>query len=204
MKQWIKIAAGLSAWMVSQVGWAGDAALYGPSAPANAGFFRVMNAGSAPVNVSFNGKTLPVSAGASSGYAYATPGQYPVTIGSASQTLTLSTGSQQTLLWLDNKVVPLNETPFRDKSKARLALYNLTGAPVSLLTSTGKAVLGPVAGSAFTGRDVNALQMAFKVADNGQKPLVSTEPLLLKRGQVTSIFVLPGSPARVYVAETMQ
>lgn len=204
MKQWMKVAVGGCALLLAQQVLAADAMLYGPAAPANAGFFRVMNAGNSAVNVTFNGKVTPVAAGSSSGYAFSSPGQYAVSLGSVSQTLTLSQGSQQTLLWLDNKVTSLAETPFRDKTRAHLSVYNLSGAPVSLLTANGKSVLGPVANAAFAGRDVNALQMAFQITGSNSQVLQSTEPLVLKRGQVTSLFVLPGSPTRIFVAETAQ
>jgi alginate O-acetyltransferase complex protein AlgF len=204
MKKWMMSAAMSVALLLTTQVQAGDAALYGAIAPANAGFFRVMNADSAPLSVEFNGKPFTLAGGNCSPYAFAVEGDYTLKLNGQSLPIKLSKGSQQTLLWQAGKATPISEQPFKDKAKARLAMYNLAADPLSLQTAAGKSILGPVNPAAFASRDVNAVKMPFSVGKGGQV-LASTAPVVLKRGQVTSLFVLSaGGQTKVSVVETPQ
>lgn len=204
MKQWMKCVVLMLGSLLAAPVWAGDAALYGAIAPANAGFFRVMNASGTPLSVDFNGKTTNLTASQCSPYAFAVEGDYTVTLNGQSQPLKLVQGTQQTLLWQDGKVKVISETPFKDKSRARLAFYNLMDSQQSLLTKQGKSILGPVESGASALRDVNAVRATFGVGEES-KILATTPAMILKRGQVTSLFVLnvSGQP-HIAVVESVQ
>jgi alginate O-acetyltransferase complex protein AlgF len=204
MKKWMMSVVMSVVLLMAHTAHAGDAALYGAIAPANAGFFRIMNADATPLSVEFNGKSFTLAGGNCSPYAFAVAGNYTLKLNGQALPLTLSKGSQQTFLWLSGKATPVTEQPFKDKAKARLALYNLTTDPLSLQTATGKAILGPVSATAFASRDVNAVKMPFSVGKDG-KVLASTAPTMLKRGQVTSLFALTvGGQTKLSVVEAPQ
>ena len=74
MKQWMKCIVLMIGSLLAAPLWAGDAALYGAIAPANAGFFRVMNASGGPVSVGFKGKTLNLAVSQCCPYAFAVEG----------------------------------------------------------------------------------------------------------------------------------
>lgn len=204
MKQWMKCVVLMIASLLAAPLWAGDAALYGAIAPANAGFFRVMNASGAPVSVGFKGKTLNLAVSQCSPYAFSVEGDYTVTLNGQSQPLKLVQGTQQTLLWQDGKVKVISETPFKDKSRARVAFYNLLDTKISLLTKQGKSILGPIDSGASALREVNAVRASFGVGEES-KLLATTPAMILKRGQVTSLFVLNvGGQPHIAVVESVQ
>ena len=204
MKKWMMSVVMGVALFLTHPAYAGDAALYGAIAPANAGFFRVMNADSTPLSVEFNGKSFTLAGGNCSPYAFAVAGNYTLKLNGQALPLTLSKGSQQTFLWQSGKATPVTEQPFKDKAKARLALYNLTTDALSLQTAAGKSIIGPVQSAAFASRDVNAVKMPFSVVKEGQV-LASTAPIMLKRGQATSLFALTVSgQTKISVVETPQ
>lgn len=204
MKQWMKCIVLMIGSLLAAPLWAGDAALYGAIAPANAGFFRVMNASGGPVSVGLKGKTLNLAVSQCSPYAFAVEGDYTVTLNGQNQPLKLVQGTQQTLLWQDGKVKVISETPFKDKSRARLAFYNLLDTKLSLLTKQGKSILGPIDSGASALREVNAVRTSFGVGEES-KLLATTPAMILKRGQVTSLFVLNvGGQPHIAVVESVQ
>lgn len=195
MKQWMRVLMWLGAVSISSPALAGDAALYGAVAPADSGFFRVINTTAGAVTVTFQGKSFALNSAECSEYAYVAPGNYTLNINDKPVALQVKTGGQQTVVWGDSGSKLLDDQPFDNKSKSRVALYNLTSAPVSLLTSKGQAVVGPVAAGQFSAREVNAIQVSFVVHDS-QKAIYTTPQINLKRGRSTELFVstIAGSP----------
>ena len=195
MKQWMKSAMLCTAVVFSQPLWAGDAALYGAMAPADSGFFRIMNASDSSLTVEFKGKSFSLGSGECSSYAFTAPGDYTLSLNGNNLPLKLKTGQQQTVVWDASGSKLLDEQAFKNKAKARVALYNLTKSSLSLLTNKGAPVIGPVTSGAFSAREVNTVQVTLSVGD-GQKTLLSTGSMLLKRGTSTSLFVtsIAGQP----------
>lgn len=204
MKQWMKVMMLACSVSISAPVLAGDAALYGAVAPADSGFFRVINTTAGLVSVTFNGKSFSLNSGECSDYAYTAPGAYTLTINGKPVALQVKTGSQQTVVWRNDGSQLLAEQPFDNKSKARVALYNLTTAPVSLLTSKGQNVVGPVAAGQMSAREVNAIQVSFSVHDS-QKEIYASPQINLKRGRSTDLFVATiGGVAQVTKVETVR
>jgi alginate O-acetyltransferase complex protein AlgF len=171
---------------------AGDAALYGPVAPANAGFFRVINLDPAQRLTVRNesGKTMAeLPSGQASPYAFLAEGAHHLMLNDKPWDLTLHRGEQTSLIWQAGVVSAIAEQPFKDKSKARIVLYNLTKSPLDLTTQDGKPIVTQVVSGQQNGRDVNAVKIPLGVARSGTV-LTVTAPLSLQRGQVTSLFAI--------------
>lgn len=186
----------------SGISYAGDAALYGKSIPANAGFFRVINLDNTQRLTLLNdsGKTIVnLQPGHGSPYAFLPEGKYHLMLNDKPYELDLRKGAQWSLAWYSGAVHAITDQPFKDKTKARVVLYNLTSSPLDLMTSDGKAVISKVMTGQQNGRDVNAVKIPFSVSQSS-KVLMTTAPLSLQRGQVTSLFAIDqGTPVLLVV-----
>jgi hypothetical protein len=186
----------------SGISYAGDAALYGKSAPANAGFFRVINLDSTQrlSLVNDSGKTIVnLQPEHGSPYAFLPEGKYHFMLNNKPYDLDLHQGAQWSLAWYSDAVHAIADQPFKDKTKARVVLYNLTSQPLDLSTNDGKTVLSNVMTGQQNGRDVNAVKIPFSVLQSN-KVLMTTAPISLQRGQVTSLFAIDqGTPALLVV-----
>lgn len=186
----------------SGISYAGDAALYGKSVPANAGFFRVINLDSTQRLSLLNesGKTIVnLQPGRGSPYAFLPEGKYRLMLNGKPYDIDLRKGAQWSLAWYAGAVHAITDQPFKDKTKARVVLYNLTSNPLDLTTSDGNTVISKVMTGQQNGRDVNAVKIPFSVSQNN-KVLMTTAPLTLQRGQVTSLFAIDqGTPVLLVV-----
>lgn len=186
----------------SGISYAGDAALYGKSVPANAGFFRVINLDSTQRLSLLNesGKTIVnLQPGRGSPYAFLPEGKYRLMLNGKPYDIDLRKGAQWSLAWYAGAVHAITDQPFKDKTKARVVLYNLTNNPLDLTTSDGNSVISQVMTGQQNGRDVNAVKIPFSVSQNN-KVLMTTAPLTLQRGQVTSLFAIDqGTPVLLVV-----
>ena len=73
-----------------------------------------------------------------------------------------------------------------------------------MLTKQGKSILGPIDSGASALREVNAVRASFGVGEES-KLLATTPAMILKRGQVTSLFVLNvGGQPHIAVVESVQ
>jgi len=194
------IALSLSA--ISFYGFTGEAALYGASAPSDAGFFRVINLDETKKITlrDENGKSIAdLLPGHGSLYAFLPEGRHHLKINEKDIDLDLKKGEQLSFIWSSDAIKKISDQPFKDKSKARVVLYNLTNNALDLTTKTGKTVVGNINSGQQAGRDVNAVTTALGIARNGSV-VAATSPVSLQKGKVISLFAIDrGSPSVVVV-----
>lgn len=175
--------------LVSGMANAGDG-LYGKVPPTDAAFFRFVNISSQAVDIEFKGKKIAtVSPFRSTAYGFESAGDFDFKVDGNNISKTLKADDLTTIIWNGEDAQFIIESPFTNKRKARVKLYNLTDSIASLLTIDGKhKVIESVESFSAEFRDVNALDIAFK-AITEQNDSVETSKIKLAREKVTSIFV---------------
>lgn len=169
------------------------AGLYPPAAPPGSAFVRVFNGTTQPkVAAQIGDKSVGDTAALdASSYVFLAPGQYPVKIGTASQSVSLQ-GSKcyTTALESNGAVHTFDQDCFNSQLKALISVFNLIdGTTLSLRTTDGgQAVIDNVAGNASGHREVNAVKVNLAVY-NGSTKLADAKPLTLERGKTFSLFV---------------
>lgn len=180
------------------------AGLYPPAAPPGSAFIRVFNATSqARVAAQVGSKNLGDTAafGASS-YVFLPPGQYPVKIGTATQTAALQGKHCYTAALEDGGRMHLFDQPcFNSQLKALIAVYNMIdGTTLSLRTTDGTTVVDGIAANGSGQREVNPVKASLAVYDGSGK-LADAKPVMLSRGSTYSLFVLGtrSSPVLIWI-----
>ncbi len=180
---------------------AADSALYGKKPPANAAFYRVLNASDTlPLEVKLDGKTLarvkPLSV---SSYAFSVTAPVRLQLNGKEVTVPVPAKSMTTLIWDGKFISRIPEEPFVSRRKARLKLFNIGMKPIMLKTANNKTtVIQPVASGHYGLRDVNALHLPFAVYENDTR-LLTTEKIALRKGIATSIFLVVSGKTPVYI-----
>lgn len=171
---------------------ADDEALYGPAAPPGSAFVRVFNAGPQDIDASIADKTMRgIEPYAASEFVFLPPGRYTLTAGGTSQPVTLKGGRYFTAVPAGKGFKLFDNDGKLSRLKALVILYNLTGAPVSLQTAQGMAVIENVAPEASGARAVNAVKTGLALASAGTR-VADVKPINFERGKAFSLFVLPG------------
>lgn len=126
---------------------AAQAGLYGPEAPQDVSFIRIINAtGRDDVSVRLGDHEFVVEALQATAYHLTSPGTGAVVVND--ETLAINTESEQfvSVVVLADGVVAVNDPILRDASRGLLGLMNLTDEPVvSLQTPGGDTVVSGVA-----------------------------------------------------------
>lgn len=177
--------------------------LYGPEAPRDTSYLRVMNArpGEAVSPVIDGSEWQQLSFSQVSPYRQLPPGEHTAAIGDQELTLTTRPEGFTTLVLLDDGLLAIEDTPLRDISRGLLTLYNLTSdSTLSLRTADGVDVLTGVAPRSSDSMTISEAEVELMVFDEkGQ--LGSLEQQLYRRGEAHSVIVLPaGSEPRVVYA----
>jgi hypothetical protein len=176
---------------------AGDGALYGKPPPPDAVFFRVVNVSNQSLEVRLLDKTLTrLEQNQVSPYGFASAGDVSLVLNGKPQIINGAANSQYTIVWRGaaSETVMIEEIPFDNKRQAQLALYNLTNMPsLTLKTGDGKHnIVANVTSYSYGFRNVRAIKIATSVTSNS-KIVASSEPLMLARDAVTSVFVIQTS-----------
>lgn len=162
----------------------GQGDLYGPEAPADVAWIRVINAlGDEPMTARVADTDLKVAFAEGSAYLAVAPGDHEITVGEHSLTVGAEPESFQTVALLGSGPVVIQETGLRDISRGLLGLMNLTSHDsLTLLTPAGEVVVEDVLpghasslaiSPASTGLDVSAdgailasvAEQAFELAE---------------------------------------
>jgi alginate O-acetyltransferase complex protein AlgF len=183
---------------------AGDEALYGPAAPPGSAFVRIFNGTSqslidARVGPEDMNEVAPFEA---SEFTFLPPGSYDLTAGPVKQKITLAPDRFYTAAIIDGKVQLVDNDRFRNRMKALVVLYNLTGdAPLSLKTADGKTpVVENVPPSKSGQREVNAVRTQLALY-KGAERVAAVRQVPFERGRAFSLFVAgtPQAPVPVWV-----
>jgi alginate O-acetyltransferase complex protein AlgF len=171
--------------------------LYEPAPPPGAAFVRVINltgAGEAPEVMIGESVVGTVGELQASPYHVVEERETPIALGDAEATAAIEPGRFFSIVARPGEdgiaITTLEDEPNTDRTKAQLALYNLTGeADVDLVTSDGKVVVfEDVAPDSATYRTVNAVTVGLSVKINGE--VVATfEDVPLERGTAFGILV---------------
>lgn len=171
---------------------ANDGALYAPAAPKGSAFVRLLNAGNEPVSAAIAGVTIKsVPSMESSSFSFLPAGSYTTKLGSQSLPVKLEADHYYTLVNLSDGAPRLvDEAGFKDRRKSLMRLHNLTDRQLSVKTTDGKTeVISSVAPSAQGEREINPVKIQLALFED-ERRLAEARPVLLKRGEVSSLFVI--------------
>ncbi|MGE7991189.1 alginate O-acetyltransferase AlgF [Pseudomonas sp. NPDC089554] len=183
------LAAGLS--LLTAQAIAGDAALYGPSAPKGSTFVRLYNATSTPTAATVgNTQIKQVSAQGSSDFSFLPGGDYTAQVGSKSVPVKLASDKYYTLVNnASGNPQLIEEPPFKNKQKALVRVQNLSDKPLTLKTADGKTeVVTPVAAKGRGEREINPVKVNLALYE-GDKKVSDVKPVALERGEAAVLYV---------------
>lgn len=170
-----------------------DDALYAKLPPADASFFRFVNATNSDVVITKEGKKIStLKAFKASRYGFVPEANIEFSINDKPLPFDAVAERQVTIVITDDTAAPfkvIDEAKFTNKRKARIKLFNLTETTLtSLKTGDGKhLVINPVENMGFGFRDVNSVKMKFAAFSEASK-LAETDTITLKKDKVTSLF----------------
>ncbi|MFP7753609.1 alginate O-acetyltransferase AlgF [Thermodesulfobacteriota bacterium B35] len=181
---------------------AGEEALYGPRAPAGSAFVRLFNAtASAGVEARLGELVLRADrAYGASAYGFLVPGKKTLRADGHTLTMTLAADRSYTAVLLPDRLALVEDPVFRDRKKAWLVFYNLSGSD-HLSVKTGRkkrTVFRQTATMTSAARGVNPVQVELDVYD-GEILLARAPQVTLERGRMFSLFVCGDRNAPVVV-----
>ena len=185
----IALVAGMSA--LSLQAFAGDAALYGPTAPKGSSFVRIYNASNAEVSATVGSTALnDVAPLASSDFSFMPGGDYSAKVGSQTLPVKLAGDHYYTLVNNASGAPQLiEEPPFKNKQKSLVRVQNLSDKALTLKTADGKTeVVKPVAAKARGEREINPVKVSLALYDGAQK-ISDLKPVSLARGEVVCLYI---------------
>ncbi|MEX2540299.1 MAG: alginate O-acetyltransferase AlgF [Trueperaceae bacterium] len=176
--------------------------LYGPEAPRDVAYLRLINADSrGPVTMSVDGSEWqPLPYAEVSPYRQLPPGEHLVTLAGEEIAISASPEGFITVVALEGRALLLEDEPLRDISRGLLTFYNLTaGDALSLRTQDGGDVLTDVAAESAASVAISEAEVGLAV-HHGEELLASLEPRLYGRGEAHAVIVLPAGkePRLVY------
>ncbi|BAP41433.1 alginate O-acetyltransferase AlgF [Pseudomonas sp. 21LCFQ02] len=170
---------------------AGDAALYGPTAPKGSTFVRVYNASNSEVSASVGNTALnDVAPLGSTAFSFMPGGDYTAKLGSQSVPVKLASDHYYTLVnHANGKPQLVEEAPFKNKQKSLVRLQNLSDQPLTLKTADGKTdVVKSVAAKGTGEREINPVKVSLALY-NGDKKVSDVKPVALERGEAAVLYV---------------
>ncbi|WP_017904217.1 alginate O-acetyltransferase AlgF [Pseudomonas asplenii] len=186
----LAMAAGLSL-LSLQVWAAGDAALYGPTAPKGSSFVRLYNASNQEVSATVGATALnDVAPLASSDFSFMPGGDYSAKVGSQSLPVKLAPDHYYTLVNnASGQPQLIEEPPFKNKQKSLVRVQNLSDKALTLKTADGKTdVVQSVAAKGRGEREINPVKVSFALYDGNQK-VTDLKPVALERGEAAVLYV---------------
>ena len=177
--------------LVSASAFAGDAALYGPTAPKGSAFVRVYNASNAEVSASVGNTNLnEVGPLASSDFGFMPQGDYSAKIGSNTLPVKLASDHYYTIVNNTSGAPQLvEEPPFKNKQKSLVRVQNLSDKALTLKTADGKTDVVKAVSAKGTGeREINPVKVSFALFD-GDKKVSDLKPVALERGEAAVLYV---------------
>jgi alginate O-acetyltransferase complex protein AlgF len=178
----------------------GRQSVYGPSAPGDSAFVRVLSLLPDPVRISLGATRIgPVPPSTVSSYQPVLPDIYLVRAAGKELEVVPKSGAWLTIACTPKGIILFDDPPHTDPARAQIFLYNLTMLPsLDLRTADGKTtVLAGVKSGASAQVVVNALTVSLALY-NGKALVMPVGTLALQRGSSFSVFAL-GQNAAVSV-----
>ena len=186
----LALVAGMS--LLSLHAWAaGDAALYGPTAPKGSTFVRMFNAAHQEVSATVGTASLnDVAPLGSSDFSFLPQGDYSAKVGNHSLPVKLSADHYYTLVNTSSGQPQLiEEPPFKNKQKSLVRVQNLTDKVLTLKTADGKTdVVKAVAAKGRGEREINPVKVSLALFE-GDKKVSDLKPVALERGEAAVLYV---------------
>lgn len=170
----------------------GHQSVYGPSAPGDSAFVRVLSLLPDPVRVSLGATRIgPLAASTISPYRPVVPDIYLVRAGGKELEVVPKSGMWLTIACTPKGIILFDDPPHTDLARAQVFLYNLTSLPsLDLRTADGKTtVLAGVKSGASAQVVVNALTVSLALY-SGTALVKQVGTLALQRGSSFSVFAL--------------
>jgi alginate O-acetyltransferase complex protein AlgF len=172
--------------------------VYGPSAPGDSAFVRLLNLLPDALRVSLGATRIgPVGSAAISAYEPVVPDIYVVRAGGEEREVVPKSGTYLTIACTSKGIILFDDPPHTNPARAQVFLYNLTSiASLDLKTADGKtAVVAGVKEGESGQVVVNAVTVSLAVY-NGAALVKAVGSLALQRGSSYSVFAM-GDAARV-------
>jgi alginate O-acetyltransferase complex protein AlgF len=183
------LAAGISLFTLQA--FAGDSALYGPTAPKGSTFVRVYNASSSEISASVGNTNLnEVAPQGSTAFSFMPQGDYTAKLGSQTVPVKLASDHYYTLVNnASGKPQLVDEPPFRNKQKSLVRVQNLSDKALTLKTADGKTeVVKTVAAKGTGEREINPVKVSLALYD-GDKKVADLKPVALERGEAAVLYI---------------
>lgn len=183
------LAAGISLFTLQA--FAGDSALYGPTAPKGSTFVRVYNASSSEISASVGNTNMnEVAPQGSTAFSFMPQGDYTAKLGSQSVPVKLAGDHYYTLVNnASGKPQLVEEPPFRNKQKSLVRVQNLSDKALTLKTADGKTeVVKTVAAKGTGEREINPVKVSLALFD-GDKKVTDLKPVALERGEAAVLYI---------------
>jgi len=183
------MAAGLG--LMSLQAFAGDSALYGPTAPKGSTFVRVYNASNAEISATVGNTNLnEVAPLGSTAFSFMPQGDYTAKLGSQSLPVKLAGDHYYTIVNnASGKPQLVEEPPFKNKQKSLVRVQNLSDKSLTLKTADGKTDVVKAVSAKGTGeREINPVKVSFALFD-GDKKVADLKPVALERGEAAVLYV---------------
>ena len=183
------LAAGISLFTLQA--FAGDGALYGPTAPKGSTFVRIYNAASSEISASVGNTSLnEVAPQGSTEFKFMPQGDYTAKLGSQSVPVKLAGDHYYTLVNNASGQPQLVEEPaFKNKQKSLVRVQNLSDKPLTLKTADGKTeVVKSVAAKGMGEREINPVKISLALFD-GDKKISDLKPVALERGEAAVLYI---------------
>ena len=183
------LAAGISLFTLQA--FAGDSALYGPTAPKGSTFVRVYNASSTEISASVGNTNLnEVAPQGSTAFSFMPQGDYSAKLGSQTVPVKLASDHYYTLVNnASGKPQLVEEPPFRNKQKSLVRVQNLSDKALTLKTADGKTeVVKTVAAKGTGEREINPVKVSLALYD-GDKKVTDLKPVALERGEAAVLYI---------------
>jgi hypothetical protein len=167
--------------------------LYGPEAPADAAWVRIVNAtaaGGMAVRVA-DGATVVLPWGGATRYAQVSPGRVNVDVGGVQLELEVGPESFTTVAATPAGAVSVADPALRDVSRGLLGLLNLTDRPLTLRVPDGTVVVADVPPAAHEALAVAEATTGLLVTD-GDEVVLRLEPRAFERGVAHAVVVFAG------------
>ncbi|EJN24667.1 MULTISPECIES: alginate O-acetyltransferase AlgF [Pseudomonas] len=185
----VALVAGMS--VLSMQAFAGDAALYGPTAPKGSSFVRVYNAANAEVSATVGSTNLSeVAPLSSTDFSFMPGGDYSAKVGSQTLPVKLAGDHYYTLVNNASGAPQLiEEPPFKNKQKSLVRVQNLSDKALTLKTADGKTEVVPsVAAKGRGEREINPVKVSLALYDGATK-VGDVKPVALERGEAAVLYV---------------
>lgn len=173
--------------------------LYGPQAPENAAWLRVINGTSDSLATGIGDAELTLAFGEASSYVLVEPGTITVNLADEAVEVTVEPEQFLTVARLPDRTLVIKDPALRDISRGLLGLLNLTGLnDLALTTPEGDTVVSEVQPGEAAALPINTATTALEVLA-GDTVIGTTQEHTFERGAAYTVVALDGPEGTVLV-----